>query len=99
MADHLQQLSQLWHDQALCDCILASREGTRHHAHRIVLAASCDYFKLMFASSTAEQMAPAASEDGRTLVELPQLTAAQVQACLHVIYDRQAVRAFPRHIL
>eukprot|EP00891_Asterochloris_glomerata_P007472 jgi/Astpho2/7472/Aster-x1437 len=36
-------------------------------------------------------MAPAASEDGKTLVELPQLTAAQVQACLHVIYDRQAV--------
>uniref|UniRef100_A0A3Q2DDG0 BTB domain-containing protein n=1 Tax=Cyprinodon variegatus TaxID=28743 RepID=A0A3Q2DDG0_CYPVA len=49
----LQSIERMWRDKVGCDVILEV-DGTFFHVHRVILAASSDYFRGMFTSGMKE---------------------------------------------
>ncbi|XP_034470851.1 kelch-like protein 33 [Hippoglossus hippoglossus] len=74
----LRSVEQLWADGVGCDVIL-DVDGTLHHVHRVILAASSDYFRGMFTCGMRESHL--------TCVALPFLVASDFQALIGCSYS------------
>uniref|UniRef100_A0AAQ5WW11 BTB domain-containing protein n=1 Tax=Amphiprion ocellaris TaxID=80972 RepID=A0AAQ5WW11_AMPOC len=74
----LQSIEQLWADRVGCDVTL-NVDGTFFHVHRVILAASSDYFRGMFTCGMKESR--------QTCVELPFLLAPEFEALLGCSYS------------
>ncbi|XP_052009229.1 kelch-like protein 33 [Xyrauchen texanus] len=74
----LQYLRQLWAERVGCDVELEA-EGRVFHAHRVLLAACCDYFRGMFSSGMRESQ--------QESVSLLLVGAAEFEALLHYAYS------------
>nr|XP_023695278.1 kelch-like protein 33 [Paramormyrops kingsleyae] len=57
LKESLQCIRQLWMEKLGCDVELEA-EGQSFHAHRVILAASSDYFRAMFTSGMRESHQP-----------------------------------------
>ncbi|XP_070558420.1 kelch-like protein 26 [Ptychodera flava] len=75
----LQNLGSIFEDRALADVTLVV-SGVEFPAHRVILAACSDYFKVMFTSQMQEQ------HKERVELKGDQLTAESVEALLQFIY-------------
>ncbi|KAM7377116.1 hypothetical protein PAMA_013750 [Pampus argenteus] len=74
----LQSIEQLWADRVGCDIIL-DVDGTLFHVHRVILAASSDYFRGMFTCGMRESH--------QTCVALPFLLASELDALISYSYS------------
>ncbi|KAI2663067.1 Kelch-like protein 33 [Labeo rohita] len=74
----LQSMQDLWAKRVGCDVELVA-EGTVFHAHRVLLAASSDYFRGMFTSGMKESQ--------QESVPLLLIGAAELEALLHCAYS------------
>ncbi|XP_062372401.1 kelch-like protein 33 [Sardina pilchardus] len=74
----LQAIKQLWTENVGCDIVLQAEEK-EFTAHRVILAASSDYFRGMFASGMREAQEPS--------VSLPSLGDEELEAFLHCSYS------------
>ncbi|XP_056225248.1 kelch-like protein 33 [Seriola aureovittata] len=74
----LQSIEQLWTDKVGCDVIL-DVDGTLFHVHRVILAASSDYFRGMFTCGMRESH--------QTCVSLPFLLASELEALIGCSYS------------
>ncbi|XP_034020886.1 kelch-like protein 33 [Thalassophryne amazonica] len=75
---NLQSIAQLWEDRVGCDVTL-DVDGTLFHVHRVILAASSDYFRGMFTSGMRESH--------QTCVALPFLLASELEALISCSYS------------
>ncbi|XP_038586253.1 kelch-like protein 33 [Micropterus salmoides] len=73
----LQSIKQLWAEKVGCDVIL-DVDGTLFHVHRVILAASSDYFRGMFTCGMRESH--------QTCVALPFLLASEIEALISCSY-------------
>ncbi|XP_030636622.1 kelch-like protein 33 [Chanos chanos] len=73
----LESMKQLWAERVGCDVELEA-EGRRFHAHRVILAASSDYFRGMFMSGMRESQ--------QQCVTLLMLGATELDALLQCSY-------------
>ncbi|KAF1380773.1 hypothetical protein PFLUV_G00167460 [Perca fluviatilis] len=74
----LQSIKQLWADRVWCDVIL-DVDGTLFHVHRVILAASSDYFRGMFTCGMRESY--------QTCVALPFLLASELEPLISFSYS------------
>ncbi|XP_019115996.2 kelch-like protein 33 [Larimichthys crocea] len=74
----LQSIKHLWEDRVGCDVIL-DVDGASFHVHRVILAASSDYFRGMFTSGM--------KESHQTRVTLPFLSASELEALISCSYS------------
>ncbi|KAM7366438.1 hypothetical protein PAMP_015876 [Pampus punctatissimus] len=74
----LQSIEQLWADRLGCDVIL-DVDGTLFHVHRVILAASSDYFRGMFTCGMRESY--------QTCIALPFLLASELDALISCSYS------------
>lgn len=74
----LQSIRQLWMDRVGCDVILKAR-GASFHVHRVILAASSDYFRGMFTLGMRESLQPC--------VTLPFLLASELEVLIGSSYS------------
>lgn len=74
----LQSIEHLWADGVGCDVILEVH-GASFHVHRVILAASSDYFRGMFTCGMRESH--------QTCVALPLLLAPEVEALISCSYS------------
>ncbi|XP_062371989.1 kelch-like protein 33 [Sardina pilchardus] len=74
----LQSIRDLWVEKAGCDIVLQADERL-FHAHRVVLAASSDYFRAMFTSGMRETR--------QWIVALHSLGDEELDAFLHCFYS------------
>ncbi|XP_067308198.1 kelch-like protein 33 [Pseudorasbora parva] len=74
----LQSMKDLWTTRVGCDVELVA-EGTVFHAHRVLLAASSDYFRGMFTSGMKESQ--------QESVSLLLVGAAELESLLHCAYS------------
>ncbi|KAL0970099.1 hypothetical protein UPYG_G00237120 [Umbra pygmaea] len=73
----LQSIRQLWNERVGCDVELEAG-GTSFHVHRVLLAASSDYFRGMFTSGMKESQ--------QSTVILPFLKASELEALIGCSY-------------
>ncbi|XP_032355078.1 kelch-like protein 26 isoform X2 [Etheostoma spectabile] len=74
----LQSIKQLWADRVWCDVIL-DVDGALLHVHRVILAASSDYFRGMFTCGMRESY--------QTCVALPFLLASELEPLISFSYS------------
>ncbi|XP_037335771.2 kelch-like protein 33 [Pungitius pungitius] len=74
----LQSIKQLWEDGVGCDVILKV-DGAVFHVHRVVLAASSDYFRSMFTCGMRES--------NQTCIALPFLSPSELDALIGCSYS------------
>ncbi|XP_012988365.2 kelch-like protein 33 [Esox lucius] len=74
----LQSIRQLWNERLGCDVELEVA-GTSFRVHRVLLAASSDYFRAMFTSGMKESQQPC--------VVLPSLDASELKALIGCCYS------------
>ncbi|XP_051999770.1 kelch-like protein 33 [Xyrauchen texanus] len=74
----LQSIRDLWVERVGCDIELVA-EGKVFHAHRVLLAASCEYFKGMFTSGMRESQ--------QESVSMLLVGASELDTLLHCIYS------------
>ncbi|KAM8899394.1 kelch-like protein 33 [Spinachia spinachia] len=74
----LQSINQLWEDGVGCDLILEVG-GAMFHVHRVILAASSDYFRGMFACGMKESR--------QTCIALPLLPPSELEALISCSYS------------
>ncbi|XP_074480213.1 kelch-like protein 33 [Sebastes fasciatus] len=74
----LQSIKQLWADRVGCDLIL-DVDGTLFHVHRVILAASSDYFRGMFTCGMRESH--------QTCIALPFLSPSELEALISCSYS------------
>ncbi|XP_070710873.1 kelch-like protein 33 [Pempheris klunzingeri] len=74
----LQSIKQLWAERVGCDVIL-DVDGVLFHAHRVILAASSDYFRSMFTCGMRESH--------QTRVVLPFLSASELEPLIRCSYS------------
>ncbi|XP_062300549.1 kelch-like protein 33 [Scomber scombrus] len=74
----LQSIKQLWMDRVGCDVVLIAR-GASLHVHRVILAASSDYFRGMFTLGMRESLQPC--------VALPFLLASELEVLTGCSYS------------
>ncbi|XP_033465798.2 kelch-like protein 33 [Epinephelus lanceolatus] len=74
----LQSIKQLWADRVGCDVVLDT-DGALFHVHRVILAASSDYFRGMFTSGMRESR--------QTCVALPFLVASELEVLIDCSYS------------
>ncbi|KAI3375697.1 hypothetical protein L3Q82_004003 [Scortum barcoo] len=73
----LESIKQLWADRVGCDVILDAN-GTLFHVHRVILAASSDYFRGMFTCGMRES--------NQNCVTLPFVLASELEALINSSY-------------
>ncbi|KAM6894668.1 kelch-like protein 33 [Lycodopsis pacificus] len=74
----LQSINQLWADRVGCDVIL-DVDGAVFHVHRVILAASSDYFRGMFTCGMREST--------QTCIALPFLSPSELEALISCSYS------------
>ncbi|XP_068444064.1 kelch-like protein 33 [Clinocottus analis] len=74
----LQSIHQLWTDRVWCDVIL-DVDGALFHVHRVILAASSDYFRGMFTCGMRES--------SQTCIALPFLSPSELEALIGCSYS------------
>ncbi|XP_044040844.1 kelch-like protein 33 [Siniperca chuatsi] len=74
----LQSIKQLWAERVGCDVIL-DVDGALFHVHRVILAASSDYFRGMFTCGMRESH--------QTCVALPFLLSSELEALISCSYS------------
>ncbi|XP_068581682.1 kelch-like protein 33 [Cebidichthys violaceus] len=74
----LQSINQLWADRVGCDVIL-DVDGAVFHVHRVILAASSDYFRGMFTCGMRES--------NQSCIALPFLSPSELEALISCSYS------------
>lgn len=89
----VRSIAHLWSRNELCDCILVSTQQDRFPAHKIVLAAASQYFKVLFLGA-GQQMSNSIAKDaqGTDIVQLDvHLDSGSLELVLQAVYQQELV--------
>lgn len=89
----VRSISHLWNRCELCDCILVSSQQDRFPAHKIVLAAASQYFKVLFLGA-GQQMSNSIAKDeqGTDVIQLDvHINSNSLELVLQAVYQQDFV--------
>lgn len=86
-------VARLWKNSELCDCILVSSQQDSFPAHKVVLAAASQYFKVLFLGAGQHMLSSMAKGDqGTDVVQLDvPVDSNSVELVLQAIYYEEFV--------
>ena len=91
----VRSIAHLWKRSELCDCILVSSQQDRFPAHKIVLAAASQYFKVLFLGAGQQMVNSIAKDDqGTDIIQLDvHVDSDSLELVLQAVYQQEfAVR-------
>ena len=89
----VRSISHLWDRCELCDCILVSSQQDRFPAHKVVLAAASQYFKVLFLGA-GQQMSNSIVKDkqGTDILQLDvHINSNSLELVLQAVYYQEFV--------
>ena len=89
----VRSISHLWNRGELCDCILVSSQQDRFPAHKIVLAAASQYFKVLFLGAGQQMSNSIAKDAQRTdMIQLDvHIDSSSLELALQAVYRQDFV--------
>ena len=89
----VRSISHLWNRCELCDCILVSSQQHRFPAHKIVLAAASQYFKVLFLGAGQQMLNSIAKDDqGMDIIQLDvHIDSNSLELVLQAVYRQEFV--------
>ena len=95
----VRSIAHLWSRRELCDCILVSSQQDRFPAHKIVLAAASQYFKVLFLGAGQQMSNSIAKDDqGTDIIQLDvHVDSNSLELVLQAVYQQDFVVSFAVH--